>query len=99
MKTVRNAFCEVLFHSCVLQLVFKECQLDGIDSSGEIKEHDPHGAPQLLHLRESSMERGDDGVIHSHKWLIRKLYWVHGQAQQWSQVGKDQPFQPVVCSS
>lgn len=48
---------------------FQEYKLNGIESTGEIKEHDPHGAHHLLQVTESSMEEEDAGTVHSHARL------------------------------
>ena len=56
---------EVLVHPCQLQLVPQECRLYSVESTGEIKEHDPHSASRLLQVRQWSVQEEDDGVVHS----------------------------------
>lgn len=61
-EVVHNLVREVLFHFCVLQLVPQQCWLMVLKalekSSGEIL------------VKESSMQKEDDGLIHSHARLI-----------------------------
>ena len=53
---------EVVIHPRDLQLVSQE--MDGVEGTGEIKEHDPHRAPSLLQVGEGPLQEVDDGVIH-----------------------------------
>ena len=51
-ELVKNPGCEVLVHLCELQLVPQKCRLYGVESTGEIKDHDPHSASRLLQERQ-----------------------------------------------
>jgi len=48
-----------------------------VESAGEVKEHDSHRASGLLHVRKSSMQGEDDGVVHPNAKLVGKLQPVH----------------------
>ena len=62
-----------MINSCELQLVPQKHRLDGIESAGEIEEHDPHSASRLLQVRKSSMLEEDDSVNHSEAKMVGKL--------------------------
>ena len=62
---------EVLVHPCELQLVPQKCRLYGVESTGEIKEHDPHSASRLFQVRQWSVQEEHDGVVHSEARLIK----------------------------
>jgi len=47
-EVVEDPSGEVVIHSRALQLVPQDCGLDGVESTGEIKEHDSHSAPSLF---------------------------------------------------
>ena len=49
---IQDPGCGVLVHPCELQLVPQECRLYSVESTGEIKEHDPHSASRLLQVRQ-----------------------------------------------
>ena len=59
----------VRVHSSVFQLVLQQNGLDGVESTGELTEHDPHSASSCFQVGEGSVEEVDDGVVNSHDHL------------------------------
>ena len=71
-EVIQNPVCEVVVHPGVLHLVPQKCRLYGVESTGEIKEHDLHSTSRFLLVRESSMLEEDNSVIHSNARLVGK---------------------------
>ncbi|KAI3374072.1 hypothetical protein L3Q82_022644, partial [Scortum barcoo] len=67
--------------------------LDGVECTGEIKEHDPHSASSLLQVSEGGVKEVDDGIIHPDVRLVGELQRVHEGAHQRAQMGEDQSLQ------
>ena len=95
-KVVKYPGCEVLVHPCELQPVPQKCRLNGVESTGEIKEHDPHSASRLLQVRQLSFQKEDDGVVHIDASLIGKLEWVHKRSHHSVKMDEDQ-LQSLRC--
>ena len=81
-----------------LQLVPQKCRLYGLESTGEIKEHDPHSAFRLFQMWQWSVQEKDDGVVHSDARLLCKLEWVHKRTHQSVEMDKDQVWSESNCS-
>jgi len=77
----------------MFQLVLQQSRLYGIESTGEIKEHDPHCAPSLLQLRKSSVLKVDNTVIYSDVGLVGKLQRVHCWFHHRAEISQDQFLQ------
>ena len=56
-------------HSSVFQLVLQQNGLDGVESTGELTEHDPHNASSCFQVGEGYVEEVDYGVVNSHDHL------------------------------
>lgn len=59
--------------------------LDGVERTGEVKEHYSHCAPRPLQVGAGSVQQVDDGAIHTNLILVCKLQAVHGAAHLPSQ--------------
>ena len=83
---------QLLVHSSFLQLPSQQCKLEGVESTGEVKKHDPHSAPRLLLVRERSVQI-DDSVLHSDTRPVGELQGLKRRAHQRAKVVQDEPLQ------
>lgn len=75
-------------HPDELQLIPQKCRLNGVGSTGKIKEHDPQSASSLFQVAQCSIQEENDGIIHYDAKFVGKLEWF-----QRAEMDKDQLFQ------
>ncbi len=64
----------VYLHRC--QLAPLQGRPDVVERIGDIKEHNSHSATWPVQVSIGTLKQEDDGVIHSHLWLVGKLKGV-----------------------
>ncbi|KAI3371773.1 hypothetical protein L3Q82_024329 [Scortum barcoo] len=92
-EVVQNPCSEVMIQPQLAAACPQQPGLDGVECTGEIKEHDPHSASSLLQVSEGGVKEVDDGIIHPDVRLVGELQRVHEGAHQRAQMGEDQSLQ------
>lgn len=91
-EIVLNPVCEVVVHLCVIQHVPQKYGLYGVESTGEIIEHNSHSVPRLLQVRKGSVQKEHNSIIHPDAGLIGKLQ-PFPMSYQVGKMDKNQPLQ------
>ena len=61
------------------QLVTQWSRPDGIESTGEVKESDPHSAPWPVQVGVDMVQQLDDGIFNSNAGLVGELEGIQGR--------------------
>ncbi|KAM9314751.1 uncharacterized protein KZ484_024413 [Pholidichthys leucotaenia] len=60
------------------QLVLQDHRLNDVESTGEVKEHDPNRIPGLLQVGQGTVKEEDHCILHPNAMLVGELEWIAG---------------------
>ena len=92
-EVVHNPGHKGRIHQHRRQLVTQQSRPDGIESTGEVKECDPHSAPRLVQVSVDMVQQVNDGILNSNPGLVGELEGIQVQPYHKPELIQDESLQ------